>query len=109
MFNREEIERLKAECENYKSQLELKEMQLEQLQKQYEHKHNELIDTISYSFNRFKDIIKLAERNDYGKPEQKIRQIKDFAEEQKNYYAQLIVDTPLRLKNRTTIADQSNK
>ena len=105
MFNREdkmEIERLKTEVENYQSQLKVKT-------KQYEHKHNELIDTISYSYNRFKEIVKLAERNDYGKPEQKIRQIKEFAEEQRNYYAQLTVDTPLRLKNRTTTTDQSNK
>lgn len=109
MFNREEIERLKVECENYKSQLELKEMQLEQLQKQYEHKHNELIDTISSAFLSFRKIVEIAERNDYGKPEQKVRQIKDYAEEQKNYYAQLVTNTPLRLKNRTTIADQSNK
>lgn len=112
MFNREdkmEIERLKTEIENYQSQLKVKTMEHEQLQKQYEHKHNELIDTISYSYNRFKEIVKLAERNDYGKPEQKIRQIKEFAEEQRNYYAQLTVDTPLRLKNRTTTTDQSNK
>ena len=103
MFNREETEKLKAKCENYKSQLELKEMQLEQLQKQCEHKHNEFIETISSAFLSFRKIVEMAERNDYGKPEQKVRQIKDYAEEQKLYYARLTSDTPLRLKNRTTI------
>lgn len=109
MFNREETEKLKAKCENYKSQLELKEMQLEQLQKQCEHKHNEFIETISSAFLSFRKIVEITERNDYGRPEQKVRQIKDFAEKERNYYAQLTTSTPLRLKNRTTIADQSNK
>ena len=109
MFNREETEKLKAKCENYKSQLELKEMQLEQLQKQYEHKHNELIDTISSAFLSFRKMVEMTERNDYGDPQQKVRQIKDYAEKQRNNYAQLTISKPIKLKNRTTITDQSNK
>ena len=109
MFNKEEIEKLKAECESYKSQLELKEMQLEQLQKKYEHKHNELIDTISSAFFSFRKMIEMTERNDYGDPQQKVRQLKEYAEEQRNYYAQLTISKPIKLKNRTTITNQSNK
>ena len=109
MFNREETEKLKAECESYKSQLELKEMQLEQLQKQYEHKHNELIETISSAFLSFRKMVEMTERNDYGDPQQKVRQLKEYAEKQRNYYAQLTISKPIKLKNRTTIADQSNK
>ncbi len=107
MFNREEVERLNAEKENYQNQLELANIKLEQLEKQYEHKNNELVDVISSVFLSFRKIVEIAERNDYGQPEQKIRQIKEYAEEQKNCYAQLILgisDT----KNRTTTTDQSN-
>lgn len=109
MFNNEEIERLKAENENYQSQLKVKSMEYQQLQEQYVHKNNELFDMISLAFNGFKRIVDIAERNDYGEPQQKIRQIKEESEELKNYFAQLTIDTPLLTKNRTTSTDQSNK
>lgn len=109
MFNKEEIERLKAECENYKSQLELKELELNQYREQYGHKHSELLDVISSAFLDFRKIVEMTERNDYGKPEQKVRQIKEYAEEKRNYYAQLTTNTPISIKNRTIITDQSNK
>lgn len=109
MFNNEEIERLKAENENYQSQLKVKSMEYQQLQEQYVHKNNELFDMISLAFNGFKRIVDIAERNDYGEPQQKIRQIKEKSEELKNYFAQLTIDTPLLTKNRTTSTDQSNK
>lgn len=109
MFNNEEIERLKAENENYQSQLKVKSMEYQQLQEQYVHKNNELFDMISLAFNGFKRIVDIAERNDYGEPQQKIRQIKEESEELKNYFAQLTINTPLLTKNRTTTTDQSNK
>ncbi len=109
MFNNEEIERLKAENENYQSQLKVKSMEYQQLQEQYVHKNNELFDMISLAFNGFKRIVDIAERNDYGEPQQKIRQIKEESEKLKNYFAQLTLDTPLLTKNRTTTTDQSNK
>ena len=108
MFNNQEIERLKAEKENYQNQLELANIKLEQLQKQYEHKNNELVDIVSSVFLSFRRIVEIAERNDYGQPEQKTRQIREYAETQKNYYAQLTLNTP-SIKNRTTTTDQSNK
>lgn len=64
---------------------------------------------ISLAFNGFKRIVDIAERNDYGEPQQKIRQIKEESEKLKNYFAQLTLDTPLLTKNRTTTTDQSNK
>jgi len=109
MFNNEEIERLKVENENYQSQLKVKSMEYQQLQEQYVHKNNELFDMISLAFNGFKRIVDIAERNDYGEPQQKIRQIKEESEKLKNYFAQLTLDTPLLTKNRTTTTDQSNK
>lgn len=109
MFNNEEIEKLKAENENYQSQLKVKSMEYQQLQEQYVHKNNELFDMISLAFNGFKRVVDIAERNDYGEPQQKIRQIKEESEELKNYFAQLTIDTPLLTKNRTTSTDQSNK
>ena len=109
MFNKEEIERLKAENENYKNQLKLANINLEQLQKKYEHKHNEFIDLLSSTFLHFRKIVEIAERNDYGNPQQKIGKIKEYAETQKNYYAQLTTDMPIRIKNRTTTTDQSNR
>ena len=109
MFNNEEIERLKAENENYQSQLKVKSMEYQQLQEQYVHKNNELFDMISLAFNGFRRIVDIAERNDYGEPQQKIRQIKEESEKLKNYFAQLTLDTPLLTKNRTTTTDQSNK
>lgn len=109
MFNNEEIERLKVENENYQSQLKVKSMEYQQLQEQYVHKNNELFDMISLAFNGFRRITEIAERNDYGEPQQKIRQIKEESEKLKNYFAQLTMDTPLLTKNRTTTTDQSNK
>lgn len=109
MFNKDEIERLKTESENYQNQLELANIKLEQLQKQYEHKHNEFMDLLSSVFLHFRKIVEMAERNDYGDPQQKVRQIKEYAEKQKIYYAQLTTDTPISIKNRTTTTDQSNK
>lgn len=109
MFNNEEIERLKVENENYQSQLKVKSMEYQQLQEQYVHKNNELFDMISLAFNGFKRIVDIAEKNDYGEPQQKIRQIKEESEKLKNYFAQLTLDTPLLTKNRTTTTDQSNK
>ena len=108
MFNREKIERLKVENENLNSQLELSEIKRQQLQEQYEHKVNELADMVSSVFLSFRKIVNIAERNDYGDPQQKVRQIKEYAETQKNYYAQLTLDTPIT-KNRTTTTDQSNR
>lgn len=111
MFNREdklENERLKAEIENYQSQLKIKSMEYEQLKSQYEHKHNELIDLVSQVFTSFRMLTEIAERNDYGDPKQKLRKVNEFAQEQRNYYAQLQLGTSY-IKNRTTTTDQSNK
>lgn len=109
MFNNEEIERLKAENENYQSQLKIKSMEYQQLQEQYVHKNNELFDMISLAFNGFKRIVDIAKKNDYGEPQQKIRKIKEESEELTNYFAQLTIDTPLLTKNRTITTDQSKK
>lgn len=106
---RNELEIKKADNEKLKSQVELLNIKLEQLQKQYEHKHNELVDIVSSVFLSFRKIVEIAERNDYGQPEQKTRQIREFAEKQKNHYAQLTINTPISIKNRTTTTDQSNK
>ena len=108
MFNREEIEKLKVENENLNSQKELNEIKLQQLQQQYEHKNNELADIVSSVFLSFRKIVDIAERNDYGDPQQKVRQIKEYAEIQKNYFAQLTLATP-STKNRTTDTDQSKR
>ena len=108
MFNREDLEKQRVENENLNSQLELNKIKLEQLQQQYEHKNNELADIISSVFLSFRKIVDIAERNDYGDPQQKVRQIKEYAEMQKNYYAQLTLDTPIT-KNRTTATDQSKR
>lgn len=111
MFNREdklENERLKAEIENYQSQLKIKSMEYDKLKDQYVHKNNELIDLVTQVFMSFRKLIEIAERNDYGDPKQKLRQINEYAQEQRNYYAQLTLDTPY-IKNRTTTTDQSNK
>ena len=108
MFNREEIERLQAENEKLQAQLNLKEMELQQLEKQLEHKNNELADIVADVFLGFRRVVEIAQRNDYGQPEQKVRQINEFAEEQKNYFAQLTLGIT-NVKNRTTNTDQSNK
>lgn len=57
---------------------------------------------------KLNQIVDIAERNDYGDPQQKVRQIKEYAEIQKNYFAQLTLDTPTT-KNRTTNTDQSKR
>lgn len=99
MFNREEIERLKMEKQNLQSQLKVKTMENEQLQNQYIHKSNELNDIVADVFLAFRRIVEIAERNDYGDPLQKISQLKEFAKNQKDYYANLT------LKNRVTTTD----
>ncbi len=111
MFNWKKIEKLKAENENLKSQLELNKMKFQQLQQQYDHKNNELVDLVSSVFLEFKKISEdIATRNDYANPEQKIRQIKEYAETQKNYYAQYSITLGIpNIKNRTTTTDQSNR
>ncbi len=109
MFNedlKKELEIEKANNESLKSQLQLKTFELEQLQKQFEHKNNELSDLIADVFLGFRKITEIATRNDYGQPEQKIRQINEYAETQKNYYAQLELNSSY-IKNRTTTTDQS--
>jgi|GEM_PF-4145594 len=109
MFNKEEIERLNAEKENLQSQLKVKSMEYEQLKEQYVHKNNELFDMISLAFNGFRRIVETAEKNDFGDKQQKIRKLKEEAEDLKNYFAQLTMSTPILTKNRTNITDQSNK
>lgn len=109
MFNKEDVEKLKADNEKLESQLQLKAMEYNQLQDKFVHKNNELFDMVSLAFNGFKKIVEIAERNDYGEPQQKIRQIKEESENLKNYFAQLTMDTHLLPKNRTTTTDQSNK
>lgn len=109
MFNKEEIERLNAEKENLQSQLKVKSMEYEQLKEQYVHKNNELFDMVSLAFNGFRRIVETAERNDFGDKQQKIRKLKEEAEDLKNYFAQLSMNTPILTKNRTNITDQSNK
>lgn len=105
MFNNSEIERLKTENEKLKAELNLNEIKYQQLEKQFKHKDNELTDIVTDAFLGFRKIAELASRNDYGRTEQKIRQINEFAEEQRNYFAQLTLDT----KNRTITTNQSNK
>lgn len=102
MFNKEEIERLKTEKENVQGQLKIKNMQYDQLQKQYDHKVNELEDIVSDVFLSFRRIVEITERNDYGNPQQKISQIKEFAQDMKNYYAGLTLG---KNKNRVTTTD----
>ena len=109
MFNKEEIERLKSEVENYQSQLKVKSMEYEQLKDQYVHKNNELFYMISLAFNGFRRIVETAERNDFGDQPQKIRKMKEEAEDMKNYFAQLTMNTPILTKNRTNTTYQSNK
>jgi len=96
---------VKSENEELQSKLKVKTFELEQLKQQYEHKNNELTDIVSQAFLGFRRITELASRNDYGQPQQKIRQINEFAETQKNYFAQLTLGT----KNRTITTNQSNK
>jgi len=102
MFNKEEIERLKIEKENVQGQLKIKNMQYDQLQKQYDHKVNELEDIVSDVFLSFRRIVEITERNDYGNPQQKISKIKEFAQDMKNYYAGLTLG---KNKNRVTTTD----
>lgn len=112
MFSKEgklEIERLKSEVENYQSKLKVKSMEYEQLQDKYVHKNNELFDMISVAFTGFKKIVDTAERNDFRDQPQKIRKMKEEAEDMRNYFAQLTIDTPILMKNRTTTTYQSNK
>lgn len=104
MFNNSEIERLKTENEKLKAELDFNKMKYQQLEKQFEHKDNELKDIVTDAFLGFRKIAELATRNNYGQPEQKIRQINEFVETQKNYFALLTLDT----KNRT-IATTNNK
>ena len=102
MFNedlKKELEIERANNESLKSQLQLKTFELEQLQKQFEHKNNELADLVSDVFLEFRKITEIATRNDYGQPEQKIRQINEYAETQKNYYAQLELNSSNRAKS----------
>ena len=80
MFNKDEIEKLKIENESLRNQLEVKEMMFQQLKEQYQHKNNELSDLIADVFLGFRKITEIATRNDYGQPEQKVRQIKEYAE-----------------------------
>lgn len=108
MFKNEENEKLKTEIKNYQSQLEIETLKYRQLQEQFEHKNNELADLVAQVFLSFRRITEIAERNDYEHPEQKMRQIYEFAQEQKNYYAQLTLGTSYT-KNRTTTTYQSNK
>lgn len=108
MFNKDEIEKLKIENESLRNQLEVKEMMFQQLKEQYQHKNNELSDLIADVFLGFRKITEIATRNDCGQPEQKVRQIKEYAENKKNYFAQLTLNVP-NIKNRTTNTDQSNK
>lgn len=108
MFNKDEIEKLKIENESLRNQLEVKEMMFQQLKEQYQHKNNELSDLIADVFLGFRKITEIATRNDYVQPEQKVRQIKEYAENKKNYFAQLTLNVP-NIKNRTTNTDQSNK
>lgn len=107
MFNKDDIEKLKLENNSLKNQLEVKEMLLQQLKEQYQHKCNEMSDLVADVFLGFRRITEIAARNDYGQPEQKVRQINEFAEGQRNYFAQLTLNTSV--KNRTTTTDQSNK
>ena len=109
MFNKEEIERLQTEKENLQSQLKVKNMEYDQLKDQYIHKNNELFDMASIAFNGFRRIVETAERNDFGDKQQKIRKLKEEAEDMKKYFAQLTMDTPILTKNRTNITDQSNR
>lgn len=108
MFNKDEIEKLKIENESLRNQLEVKEMMFQQLKEQYQHKNNELSDLIADVFLGFRKITEIATRNDYGQPEQKVRPIKEYAENKKNYFAQLTLNVS-NIKNRTTNTDQSNK
>lgn len=104
MFNNLENQKLRIENENLKSQLKLKESENKQLEKQYEHKCNELNDVIADSFMAFKKITDIAERNDYNNPEQKISQIKECAKYNKDYYAKMTLNS---VKNRTTATDNN--
>ncbi len=108
IFNdKNEIERLNAEKENYQSQLKIKTMENDVLKQQYEHQRNEMYDYISAAFLGFRNIVKTAERSDYGNPEQKNRKIIEQATEMVNYFAALTINTPT--KNRTIDTNHSNK
>lgn len=112
MFNNEELKKQleveKANNKNLESQLQLKTFQLQQLQEQFIHKNNELVDIVSQAFLGFRKVVDIASRNDYGQPQQKVRQICEYAEKEKNYFAQLELNTSY-IKNRTITTDQSNK
>lgn len=109
IFNdKNEIERLNAEKENYQCQLKTKTMENDVLKQQYEHQRNEMCDYISAAFLGFKDIVETAERSDYGNPEQKNRKILEQATKMKDYFAGLVIDMPLQ-KNRTIETNHRNK
>jgi len=109
MFNKEEIEKQKAEIENLKSQLQVKTMELQLAQEQIDYKNNDLFDNATTAFNGFRRIVEIAERNDYGDPKQKVRQIREESEKLKQYFAQLTIKTPLKTKTKLSTTDQSNR
>lgn len=104
MFKISENKLLKEENENLKNQLKLKEVENKQLEEQYIHKCNELDDLIAESFMSFKKILELAERNDYNNSQQKIAQIKECAEDYKDHFARMTLNS---VKNRTTATDNN--
>lgn len=109
LFNNEnqlEIERLKAEVENYQSQLKVKSVEIDQLQEKYNQKDNDLQELLTQIYMSFKKLAEIAERNDYGNLEQKVRQLHEFILDQKKYYAQYETSD---IKNRTTTTYHSNK
>lgn len=104
MFNNLENQKLRIENENLKNQLKLKEIEDKQLEKQYEHKCNELNDVIADSFMAFNKLTGMTERNDYNKPEQKISQIKECVKYYRDYFAKMTLSS---VKNRTTATDNN--
>lgn len=104
MFNNLENQKLRIENENLKNQLKLKEIENKQLEKQYEHKCNELNDVIADSFMAFNKLTGMTERNDYNKPEQKISQIKECVKYYRDYFAKMTLSS---VKNRTTATDNN--
>lgn len=109
IFNdKNEIERLNVEKENYQSQLKEKNMENDVLKQQYEHQRNEMCDYISIAFLGFKDVVETAKRSDYGNPESKIEKILEQATKMKDYFAGLVIDMPLQT-NRTIETNNRNK
>lgn len=97
------------EIENLQNQNKLKDLEIQQLKEQLRHKNNEIFDLVSQAYSSFRKIVQVCERNDYGDPQQKMRQVREQGIKQRDYYGNLTINATIYNENRTTNTDQSNK